>query len=285
MTTTLITNGTIVTADRSYEAEVLIADGTIQRIGRDLGEADETIDAHGCYVMPGGIDPHTHMEMPFMGTFSSDDFETGHPRRAVGRHDHGGRLLPPRARPVAPGGAARLEPEGRQGDDRLLVPHGHHLVGRAGVEGDGDGRRSGHQHLQALHGLQGRADGERRRDVPVVPQMRGTGRHPARPRRERRRRRAAPGQADGGGKPRAGGARLLAPAGRGGRGRQPRHHDRRPGRRAALRRPRLLRGGARGDPPGAPIRQAGLGRAADPAPRARRERSTSTRTGCTPRGA
>ncbi len=77
MTSTLIKNGTVVTADRSYEADVLIGDGVIQAIGADLGSADETIDAHGCYVMPGGIDPHTHMEMPFMGTFSADDFETG----------------------------------------------------------------------------------------------------------------------------------------------------------------------------------------------------------------
>ncbi|HEY8594521.1 MAG TPA: dihydropyrimidinase [Devosiaceae bacterium] len=71
-----IRNGTIVTADRTYKADVLIRDGVIVAIGPDL-HADHEIDATGCYVMPGGIDPHTHLEMPFMGTYSSDDFESG----------------------------------------------------------------------------------------------------------------------------------------------------------------------------------------------------------------
>ena len=71
-----IKNGTIVTADLSYEADVLIEDGQISEIGKSIN-GDETLDASGCYVMPGGIDPHTHLEMPFMGTYSSDDFESG----------------------------------------------------------------------------------------------------------------------------------------------------------------------------------------------------------------
>ena len=73
---TVIKGGTIVTADRSYEADVLIEGGVITAIGASL-DADEVLDASGCFVMPGGIDPHTHMEMPFMGTYSSDDFESG----------------------------------------------------------------------------------------------------------------------------------------------------------------------------------------------------------------
>ncbi len=72
----LIKNGTVVTADLSYKADVLIEDGRIARIGQNLS-GDEVFDASGCYVMPGGIDPHTHLEMPFMGTYSADDFESG----------------------------------------------------------------------------------------------------------------------------------------------------------------------------------------------------------------
>ncbi len=72
----VIKNGTIVTADRTWKADVLVEEGKILRIGPHLS-ADEEIDATGCYVMPGGIDPHTHLEMPFMGTYSSDDFESG----------------------------------------------------------------------------------------------------------------------------------------------------------------------------------------------------------------
>ncbi len=73
---TVIRNGTIVTADLTYRADVRIEGGIITEIGPDLA-GDEVLDATGCYVMPGGIDPHTHLEMPFMGTYSSDDFESG----------------------------------------------------------------------------------------------------------------------------------------------------------------------------------------------------------------
>ncbi|RYH04527.1 dihydropyrimidinase [Salipiger sp. IMCC34102] len=74
--TTVIKNGTIVTHDLTYAADVLIDGGKIVEIGPDL-KGDTQLDATGCYVMPGGIDPHTHLEMPFMGTFSTDDFASG----------------------------------------------------------------------------------------------------------------------------------------------------------------------------------------------------------------
>ena len=74
--TTVIKNGTIVTADRTYKSDVLIEDGIITQIGKNLS-GSKTLDATDCYVMPGGIDPHTHLEMPFMGTYSTDDFESG----------------------------------------------------------------------------------------------------------------------------------------------------------------------------------------------------------------
>ena len=73
---TVIRNGTIVTHDLTFEADVLIESGRIAEIGKGL-TGDEELDATGCYVMPGGIDPHTHLEMPFMGTYSTDDFESG----------------------------------------------------------------------------------------------------------------------------------------------------------------------------------------------------------------
>jgi dihydropyrimidinase len=73
---TVIKSGTIVTHDLTYKADVLIEGGRIAAIGPGL-KGDKVLDATGCYVMPGGIDPHTHLEMPFMGTYSADDFESG----------------------------------------------------------------------------------------------------------------------------------------------------------------------------------------------------------------
>lgn len=75
----LIRGGTVVNFDQSIVADVLIEDGTITAVGPKLTApaGAEIIDADGAYVLPGGIDPHTHLDMPFMGTFSSDDFETG----------------------------------------------------------------------------------------------------------------------------------------------------------------------------------------------------------------
>ena len=73
---TLIKGGTIVTADRTYKADVLIEGESISAIGSGLS-GTTTIDATGCFIMPGGIDPHTHLDMPFMGTNSADDYESG----------------------------------------------------------------------------------------------------------------------------------------------------------------------------------------------------------------
>jgi len=76
MTSKIIKGGTVVTADLSYDADVRVENGVITEIGQNLS-GGEVLDASGCYVMPGGIDPHTHLEMPFMGTYSADDFESG----------------------------------------------------------------------------------------------------------------------------------------------------------------------------------------------------------------
>jgi dihydropyrimidinase len=82
---TLITGGTIVNADATTEADVLIDGERIALVGQDLDFAvDETIDATGKWVIPGAIDVHTHMELPFGGTFAKDTFETGTRAAAFG---------------------------------------------------------------------------------------------------------------------------------------------------------------------------------------------------------
>src|SRR3989442_9106452 len=85
---TLIKGGHIVTAVDSYVADILIDGSMVALIGRDLegiaGSVDKIIDANGKLVIPGGIDPHTHMDLPFGGTSSSDDFETGTRAAAIG---------------------------------------------------------------------------------------------------------------------------------------------------------------------------------------------------------
>jgi dihydropyrimidinase len=76
----LIENGRVITATDDYVADVYCQNGRIAAIGAQLASrfpAERTIDAKGQYVLPGGIDVHTHLDMPFGGTNSADDFETG----------------------------------------------------------------------------------------------------------------------------------------------------------------------------------------------------------------
>ena len=129
---TIIKNGTIVTADLTYKADVRIDGETITEIGQNL-TGDETLDATGCYIMPGGIDPHTHLEMPFMGTYSTDDFESGTRAALTGGTTMVVDFCLPSPEPVAARSAADVGQQDRQGEQRLFVPHGDHLVGRAGV--------------------------------------------------------------------------------------------------------------------------------------------------------
>jgi dihydropyrimidinase len=79
MTSLLIRGGTVVNADRAFIADVLTQDGKIVAVDTALSAraGTEVVDAGGQYVMPGGIDPHTHMQLPFMGTTTMDDFFTG----------------------------------------------------------------------------------------------------------------------------------------------------------------------------------------------------------------
>jgi dihydropyrimidinase len=78
MSSLLIRNGTVITASDHYRADILVKDEKVAVIAETLNEsADRVIDAEGCYLFPGGIDAHTHMELPFMGTFASDTFHSG----------------------------------------------------------------------------------------------------------------------------------------------------------------------------------------------------------------
>ncbi len=79
MTSLLIRGGTVVNADRAFVADVLCQDGRIVAVGENLQPpaGATVVDAGGQYVMPGGIDPHTHMQLPFMGTTTMDDFFSG----------------------------------------------------------------------------------------------------------------------------------------------------------------------------------------------------------------
>jgi dihydropyrimidinase len=82
----LIKNGDIVTADSRYIADIWCEGETITRIDRDIAPSPgaEVIDAMGKFVFPGFIDPHVHIYLPFMGTFSKDTYETGSKAALVG---------------------------------------------------------------------------------------------------------------------------------------------------------------------------------------------------------
>src|SRR5690242_21881378 len=83
---TIITNGTVVTATDTYPADVAIENQRVVAVGASLPRenAKRLIDATNKYVFPGGIDVHTHLDMPFGGTTSADDFETGSRAAAFG---------------------------------------------------------------------------------------------------------------------------------------------------------------------------------------------------------
>jgi dihydropyrimidinase len=83
--TLIIRNGNLITATDSFHADILIDGEHIAAIGNDLTAPNaETLDAGGCFITPGGVDPHTHFDLPMFGTVSSDDHYTGHKAAAFG---------------------------------------------------------------------------------------------------------------------------------------------------------------------------------------------------------
>ena len=190
----VIKGGTVVAADRSYHADVLGR----RRDDRRRSATNLTGDKHArrgesASSCPGGIDPHTHLDMPFMGTNSADNYESGTKAGAVRRHDDGGRLLHPGPRPAADGRAA---PTGTSAPGTAVADYSyhmcHHLLVRTRCARTWRKVvKRGRDDLQAFHGLQGLADGQRRGDVRLVLALRRARRDAAGPRRERRRRRRA----------------------------------------------------------------------------------------------
>jgi Dihydroorotase and related cyclic amidohydrolases len=157
--TTVIKNGTIVTHDRTYSADVLVENGVIAEIGPDLA-GDEVLDATGCYVMPGGIDPHTHLEMPFMGTYSTDDFESGTRAALSG----GTTMVVDFALPQPGQGLLDAIQMWDNKSTRAHCDYSFHMAVTWWGEQVFDEMKTvvedrGITTLQALHGLQGRADG------------------------------------------------------------------------------------------------------------------------------
>ena len=222
--------------------------------------ADRVIDAKGKYVLPGGIDVHTHMDMPFGGTTSADDFESGTIAAAFGGTttivdfaiQYRGRDAAPRLRNV-------VEESRGQGRHRLRLPHDHHRAHRAGRDRDGRDGQPGRQLVQAVHGLSRRVHARRREHLPRDAAHRQERRHDLHARRERRRdRRAGARRRWQNGTDRAEVSRADASGARGRRSHASRDRARRNRRCAGLHRPPLRRGSARDGDRGARSRTAGL---------------------------
>ena len=123
----MIRGGTVVNASETVRADVLIDGESVAGLGTFDGVDAEVIDATGCFVLPGAIDNHTHLSMPFGGTWSSDDYDTGTQAAAAG----GTTCIVDFALQMHPGGAAQLArgvdgPRRGPRARRLRLPHGDH---------------------------------------------------------------------------------------------------------------------------------------------------------------
>ena len=164
---TLIKGGTVVTAAEMVLADVLIDGERIRAVGTGLGEADRVIDATGRYVMPGGIDVHTHMELPFGGTFASDDFATGTRAAAFGGTTT---IVDFAVQAFGESLSQGLDTWLEKAEPKSHIDFGLHLIVReinpailAEMDAMIDARR---HELQALHGLPRRLHARRRVDLP-----------------------------------------------------------------------------------------------------------------------
>ena len=122
----LIKNGRIITAVDDYMGDVFIENETVTHIGKSLDmEADEILDASGKYLFPGGLDPHTHLDMPFGGTVSADDFETG--TRAAA---HGGTttLIDFAIQPKGQSTLEALDTWHAKAEGKTAIDYGFHMI-------------------------------------------------------------------------------------------------------------------------------------------------------------
>jgi dihydropyrimidinase len=137
MPSTLIKNGTVVTAERSFAADILIDGEKIRDIAPSLPaeQAGRIIDAAGMLLLPGGIDVHTHLDMPFGGTTSSDDFETGTRAAAFGGTTT---LIDFAIQPKGTKMRDALDIWWKKADGRASIDYGLHMIvtdlGEAGLE-------------------------------------------------------------------------------------------------------------------------------------------------------
>jgi len=134
---TLIQNGSLVTSKLTYAADILIEDERIRDIAPAIppSSADRVLDARGLYVIPGGIDVHTHLDMPFGGTTSSDDFETGTRAAAFGGTTT---LIDFAIQPKGTRMRDALDTWWKKADGKATIDYGLHLIvtdlGEAGLE-------------------------------------------------------------------------------------------------------------------------------------------------------
>ena len=246
----LIKGGRVITAADDYVADIFVENERISLIGESLDVAADTRDRRVRALRAPGRGRSAHA--PRHAVRRHDDDR----RRRVGpagggarRHHLPRRLLHPGAGHELRRRARRLEVEGRrQAGDRHGLPHRRHRPeGGRLARGAGDAARPGHHLVQALHGLQGRADGRRRDALQDDGGRRRDGRARDGARRERRRDRRARQEGARRGEDRAQVPRPHPAAGDGGRGDEPGDPARARRRLRALRRPRLLQGVGRAD--------------------------------------
>ncbi len=122
----LVKNGRIITADADFEGDIFVDGETISVIGKDLSiPADQVIDAQDRYVFPGGVDPHTHFDMPFGGTVTADDFETG--TRAAA---HGGTttIIDFAIQSMGHSALEALETWHKKAEGKTAIDYGFHMI-------------------------------------------------------------------------------------------------------------------------------------------------------------
>ena len=168
----VIRNGTIVTADRTWKADVLVEGETIKAIG--AGPQGRRGDRRHRRLRHPGRDRPAHPPRDAVhGDDGGGDLRVGHLRRRLGRDDDARRLRAAGAGREPAHCARRVGPQVEAADlRRRRLPHGDHRLEREDLARDGRGGEARGQHLQALHGLQGRADGGGRRDVRLLPPLR-----------------------------------------------------------------------------------------------------------------